>query len=310
MSYELTLPRQSLEPSTGDPHGSNGAASSPVVDDSRAALGAEGGSRPQAGDPSAPGLVGRLTTRTFVHLSAAGCLKTLNRQRRYKRMRKGVIAHADAVRDELSRGGKRVYGIFITLTYADPEGWRPEHIGEFVSRARKHWARRGLPLNYEWVVEATKAGVPHYHLLVWAHSKDRLPKPDDCGWWPHGMSNIQRARKAVGYMVKYASKGSVADKLPVGARIFGTGGNAAASLARHRACLPRWLREKIPESARAFRVVGVGWGAQFTDEVFESPFYFRWGYDEKGIPGVQLHERGTGKLVLSTSFSYEVRCER
>jgi hypothetical protein len=58
-----------------------------------------------------------------------------------------------------------------------------------------------------WVIEWTKAGKPHYHVLIWLPQLAKLPKPDQAGWWSKGMTRTERIRAAgVGYIAKYASK--------------------------------------------------------------------------------------------------------
>jgi hypothetical protein len=151
-------------------------------------------------------------------------------------------------------------------------------------------------------LELTKKGVPHYHLLLWVPLDFRFPKPDDQGWWPHGSTRIERAEKAAGYIVKYASKGDVENPIPHGARLFGTGGEPAAALARHRACLPRWLRVKVA-TGRARRVTGVGWLAVDTGEIFQSPYIVDLhSLNSDGAPCVTVRDRYTRAVVLQTAM--------
>lgn len=53
-----------------------------------------------------------------------------------------------------------------------------------------------------------------------------LPKADQAGWWPHGSTKIEKARNAVGYLAKYASKftGAMAEAFPKGFRTHAIGG--------------------------------------------------------------------------------------
>src|SRR5690606_16986167 len=126
-------------------------------------------------------------------------------------------------------------------TYRPDAAWRPEHISQALAAWRKEM--RGRRLRYVWVLELTKAGKPHYHVMVWLPAGVLLEKPDRSGAWPHGMSRIEWARNAVGYLVKYASKGTDGINLPRGARLFGVGGlNADSRLKRAWAMLPRYQR--------------------------------------------------------------------
>ena len=205
-------------------------------------------------------------------------------------MRMGVIAHADATRAVLEEGGHRYYAAFVTLTYALVCGWQPCHVSEYLDRLRKWCARRSVDLHYEWVMELQERGAPHYHIVLWLPHGFKVPKPDDEGWWTHGYSNIKRATRPVGYLVKYVSKGNNSIyTMPRGARLFQTGGHKCAALARHRACLPKWLRDEVP-AGRARRVIG-GWVSVESGEFFPSPWSLRWGYDDRGRAFVTIFKR-------------------
>lgn len=209
-------------------------------------------------------------------------------------MRRCVITAADIARDESKRPGFRSTCVLVTLTYRPEAQWAPEHVSEYVKRTTKWAARRGFKLRYQWVIELTKRGVPHYHLLFWLPHGERLPKPDISGHWPHGLSKIERARKPVGYLVKYASKGEFsAYRLPKHARLFGVGGSSPEGrLATHRAGLPMWLSASLQDGTRAKRIPRVGWLERETGSIFESPYVFRWERDEWGIPQVVITVRG------------------
>jgi hypothetical protein len=250
-----------------------------------------------------PGLVEQITSQEKTYRSARSTQQLLNKQQRINRMKKGVGAHADASREAMERGGHRVQPIMVTPTYAPGVDWHPKHITGLVNAFRDHFGyRSGKKLSYQWVMELTKKGVPHYHLLLWVPLDFRFPKPDDQGWWPHGSTRIERAEKAAGYIVKYASKGDVENPIPHGARLFGTGGEPAAALARHRACLPRWLRVKVA-TGRARRVTGVGWLAVDTGEIFQSPYIVDLhSLNSDGAPCVTVRDRYTRAVVLQTAM--------
>lgn len=135
---------------------------------------------------------------------------------------------------------------FITLTYRPGADWQRCHISEFIKRLRQWMGRRAARCMYAWVSELQKRGALHYHVLVWVPRHLRLPRPDACGWWPHGLSNIETARNPVGYMVKYATKTTPADlkRLKKGVRLHGNGGhNPVNRVALRQTLAPWWLKQ-------------------------------------------------------------------
>ena len=62
-----------------------------------------------------------------------------------------------------------------------------------------------LFLHYVWVLELTKRGRPHYHVLFWLPKGVSMPKADKQGWWKHGMTR-SGGHSPVGYLCKYTSK--------------------------------------------------------------------------------------------------------
>lgn len=133
---------------------------------------------------------------------------------------------------------------FITLTYRPGETWEPRHVSRFVRLMRQWFQRRDEACRFAWVGELQKRGALHYHVLVWVPRRLRLPRPDTCGWWPYGMSNIETARNPVGYMVKYATKTRPEDvkRLPKGVRLHGNGGHDPHSRVTLRERLwPMWV---------------------------------------------------------------------
>lgn len=205
--------------------------------------------------------------------------KMLNRERRCRRMRRCVVAHADAVKE---RQGFRTEALMVTLTYRPTSEWNSRQVARYVHTVRKWLARRGVELRYQWVIETTKAGRPHYHLLLWVPHGTRIPLPDASGQWPHGSTRVEVARRAVGYLVKYATKGTD-HELPRGARLFGCGGDAAARYEAHRAGLPRWLDRSASSGTRCTRVANVGWLEAETGVVHRTPYQLLWGKDDVGL---------------------------
>ena len=98
-------------------------------------------------------------------------------ERRVKRLKKSVWAsgHLHGLAD---RGCRPARCWFVTLTYADCDGWRPDHVSEALQRFR-HWCRGlGIPCRYTWVAELQKRGAVHYHLLAWLPVGVSMPKWD------------------------------------------------------------------------------------------------------------------------------------
>ena len=138
--------------------------------------------------------------------------------------------------------------VMVTLTYRPGVEWEPRHVSGFLKCVRE-WARRcqcGV-FAYVWCAELQRRGAVHYHCLMWFPDNVTLPKPDTRGWWPHGFTSIERARNAVGYVAKYASK--VATKMgdfPRGLRLQGSGGLGERARCQRRWCMAaKWVRDKV-----------------------------------------------------------------
>lgn len=149
----------------------------------------------------------------------------------------------------------------LTLTYRQVGEWSPHHISDLLRHIRNWLKRRGHRLRYVWVAELQQRGALHYHALLWLPRGLTLPKPDKQGWWPHGSTRIEWARKPVGYLAKYASKLDSKSGIgfPSGARLHGRGG--LEELGRSVAQwfnLPTWAREICDLAGRAMRVKGIG----------------------------------------------------
>ena len=197
------------------------------------------------------------------------------RAARLSRLRRGVITGARLHTEQASAGGFRYTAAMLTLTYRDEAEWQPYHVAELMKHIRQWGKRRGFPMRYVWVMELTKAGRPHYHAIFWLPKGVMLPKPDKQGWWSHGMTRIERARNAIGYAAKYASKGvDSAARFPGGARIHACGGLSKA-LANERAwwLSPAWVRKRWDVPAYQPRQCkGGGWISLATGEWCESPY--------------------------------------
>ncbi len=215
-------------------------------------------------------------------LSVLGTTPTLSRplpvsseESRLKCMRRGVLFTARAIEENLAETGLQVRKAFITLTYRPGVPWSPEHISQTLACYAEWARRRGFPLLYVWVLELTKVGVPHYHVLMWLPLGMTPPLPDKQGWWPHGMSQAKWVLSPLGYLVKYLSKGLSGHAYPKGARIWGSGGLTARQRLRrawYRA--PAWLKRFAPSGeVCAVRRCDGGWWNMTTGFWYRSPWW-------------------------------------
>jgi hypothetical protein len=110
--------------------------------------------------------------------------------------------------------------------------------------------------------------------LIWIPRGIFIPKADHRGWWPHGMTQIQKARNAVGYLAKYASKwtGDMADAFPKGFRTHGVGGLNDESKRELRWWkAPTDAREALGPLADIRKALG-GYVDKLTGEYWPSPW--------------------------------------
>ena len=198
---------------------------------------------------------------------------------RLKRLRSTVLTAARLHVQEKARWKVAM----LTLTYRPDVDWAPGQISTVVRHIRQWLARKGHEMRFVWVQEFTKKGKPHYHLLLWLPLGLTIPKPDKQRWWPWGMTKIEWARNAVGYIAKYASKGDSLHKPSKGARMHGNGGLTGNALLEQRWWkLPVWLRQSVePSDCVRRRPTGTGGGFFHPDtgEVYESPWevFFKGG---------------------------------
>ena len=165
--------------------------------------------------------------------------------------------------------------VMVTPTYAPGQYWCSKDITRLVKCIRQWLARRSVEMRYVWVMEYTKKGAPHYHMLVWLPLGITLPYPDKRGWWTKGWTNQEWAKNAIGYIAKYASKGSSLVQYVRGARHHGNGGMEGEALLEQRWWkLPGWMRGLSDPSDRVRRgAKGVGgYVNPETAEVFRSPY--------------------------------------
>jgi hypothetical protein len=199
-------------------------------------------------------------------------IQVIPSETRLKRLRSSVLTAARL--HVQTKSNWRV--VMITPTYAPGQYWESHDITALVKHIR-HWlGRRGVEMRYVWVMEYTKRGAPHYHMLVWLPLGITLPYPDKRGWWTKGWTNQEWAKNAIGYIAKYASKGSDLVQYVRGARHHGNGGQTGDALLEQRWWkLPAWMRANVKPSDRARRApTGTGGGFVMPDtgEVYTSPY--------------------------------------
>jgi hypothetical protein len=222
-----------------------------------------GAARAACAAAGAPGLVNTSTSHT---------LRIVPAEVRLRRMRRSVLTGSRLLLEGLQHGGNRFRAALLTLTYRPGVGWSPRHVSAILACIREYLRRRGLTFRYVWVMELTQAGIPHYHLLIFLPRGLTLPKPDKRGWWPHGLTRIEWARNAVGYLAKYASKGQEG-AFPKGARLHSSGGlDKAQRVIRSWWMLPAWVRELWGSEHRPMRAKGGGFVSRLTGEHFPSPW--------------------------------------
>lgn len=217
----------------------------------------------------APGLVSYPTSDT----RGVQTLTVTKQGIRVNRMKRGTLTAARLISSGLQRGGRRFRVAMLTLTYRPDASWSSRQVTALLKALREWGRRQGVTVPYTWVLELTKRGVPHYHILVWLPRGLTLPKPDKRGWWPHGMTRVEWARNAVGYLAKYTSKGDLlVDEIPAGARLHGCGGmDSFQRSVRTWWLLPGWVRDVWDVAAGATRVAG-GFLSRSTGELLRSPW--------------------------------------
>lgn len=199
-----------------------------------------------------------------------GVLVLVKDEMRFVRLQKNIGVGAKLLEQNAPR---RCTRLMVTLTYRDGGDWCSDHMSTYVRHVREWLARKGHKLAYVWVAETQERGAIHYHVIFWMPKGITMPKADKRGWWPHGMSKTEVARKPVGYLISYAKKLASKDGLPKGARIYGVGG-----LARPGRCVRRWINWPSFIQARASvadsygRQAGGGWVNRVTGEWWPSEY--------------------------------------
>lgn len=210
-------------------------------------------------------------------------IETRDTNRRWRACRRTVLSSAAVISEFLQDKGFRHRVAMVTLTYGPQSEWSPNHIRSFLKLVREWARRRGITVPYVWKLELTAAGVPHYHVLLWLPKGYTVPKPDKQGWWRHGSTRCEWARRAVAYAAKYCAK-SMAGDLPIGARLYGVGGVGFALRWRIAGrCAPVWLRDLLCGSG-VRRRSGGWWQNVDTGFAYRSP----WVLDSWSPGGMSL----------------------
>ncbi len=243
-------------------------------------------------DDSRPGLVHIKTSDT-----PKGWISVDPKLARLKKTKQAVITSARLHQEAINQGPRRYKPAFLTLTYRPGEDYDPCDVSKLLKSIRNWLLRRKQGFRYVWVLELTKKGVPHYHLMLWLPKGLSLPKPDKQGWWKKGYTKIEWARRPVGYMAKYSSKGTDYQGLPKGARVHGCGGLEQDQRNERIWWLaPSWVREHWdnPEHLPR-RAPGGGWYSKASGEWIPSPWeidinggvvWIRKKEDSGGTPGM------------------------
>lgn len=199
------------------------------------------------------GLVSSKTTSPdlFVNLAPSACA-----ERRVKRLKRSVWAsgHLHGIAD---KGKRPPVCWFVTLTYRVADDWRANHVRQSIELYRKWCKKLGIQCRYTWVaeiqpkrLERTGENAVHYHLLAWLPRGVNMPQWDRSrgnrkAFWTHGMTNTQKAKAGVGYLMKYLSKLGELTRFPKGLRLYGIGGlTQQARTVRAWFNLPEWVKSQ------------------------------------------------------------------
>ena len=242
---------------------------------------ARGPDRAAGAQRAAPGRAGLVPIGSSDTVPS-GELTIWAREARVRRASRSIRTSARVIAEDVGP----LRPIMVTMTYAPGIEWAAGHVTEFVKRVREWCARQALRVfSYVWCAELQSRGAVHYHVLIWLPRRVTLPKPDRRGWWAHGMTRTERARNAVAYIAKYASKleSKSGDRWPRGIRMHGAGGlSPAGRIERRWWMAPSWARVELaddPESPtifdlRRWRGGGGGYVRYDTGQLARSPWEF------------------------------------
>jgi hypothetical protein len=211
-------------------------------------------------------------------------------------MQSGVKLSARLIEEVTLTSDRGRYAAMMTLTYRPGVEWQRCHVSSLLDALSKWAARRNFSIPYVWVAELQERGAVHYHVILWLPVRVMIPMPDKRGWWPHGSTKVERARRAVSYITKYASKGDIGTKFPRGLRLWGAGGLCGEGR-EWRTWLrrPAWLRRSVDRFVRLTRLPGGLLVCEVTGESFRSPYEFVRLERSDGVThGAWFRERTSG----------------
>jgi hypothetical protein len=198
---------------------------------------------------------------------------------RLRRMKTAVTTNARLMEETFGRkaarrGRKNWWCAFVTLTYRPGVMWTPRHISETLAACRKWCDRLGIKCSYVWVAELQERGAVHYHVIFWMPRGYMLPKFDQRGWWPYGMTEVKAARNPVGYLANYAKKAKETEhEFPKGCRINGAGGlDVPGRIEARWWRAPKDAREMFGTIVNLKRATG-GWFIQDPEHPFAGLFW-------------------------------------
>ena len=236
-----------------------------------------------AGGAGAGGLVPSKTSFRQGDSSLVSFGASVLAENRVNRLKRSVWAsgHLHKLAD---KGHRPPVAWFVTLTYAKANDWDAKDVSRAVHAFRLWCRRRRVPCRYTWVAEIqperckrTGDAVVHYHMLAWLPVGLDMPKWDRAtpdgrpAFWSHGMTERDKAKSGIGYLMKYLSKLGEFHRFPKGLRLYGIGGLDDGSRAvRGWFNLPQWAKNLYGVgdlARRAGRLV-----VRETGEILASPW--------------------------------------
>jgi len=199
--------------------------------------------------------------------------------------------------------------VAVTLTYSDRNEYSKKNITAFINNLRRILKNYGCSFPYVWTLEY--ASHLHYHLILWLPRDFILEKKRLSTLWKWGSTWIESCKSPIGWG-RYISKFDCLEKLPRGARSFGSGGlDKVGRTAVARAGLPQWLIKLLPKDEYAVPCSGGGRVNPSTGEIFRSPYVWtprgcvlrKSIKKDGGSVGEELGHRKTNSLELVSRSS-------
>ena len=191
--------------------------------------------------------------------------------------------------------------VAVTLTYSDKKEYSTKNITAFINNLRRILKNYGCSFPYVWTLEY--ASHLHYHLILWLPRDFKLEKERLSKLWKWGGTWIESCESVTGWS-RYIAKFDGIEKLPKGARSFGSGGlDKVGRTAVARAGLPQWLIKLLPKDEYAVPCSGGGRVNPSTGEIFLSPYV----WTPKGIVRRESikKDNGDGRRDLEGTFTLE-----